>query len=183
MVYLSISCHREVPLTVCLSIAEHELVNVHITLASVCHCRTCDECQAWLRPSCDQQARQMRNVPSCAHTPAVTSDTSSCPIYRCTAGSTLVSDGIEWRASCYGGQGILKQHEVQEMFYQRRGRETLLVEGCVCSVIWAAPLSDAEDCESIEVKHRAVLRASQSPPSLSYCYRAAFGAVIFIFIF
>lgn len=149
MVYLSISCHREVPLTVCLSIAEHELVNVHITLASVCHCRTCDECQAWLRPSCDQQARQMRNVPSCAHTPAVTSDTSSCPIYRCTAGSTLVSDGIEWHASG----------------------------------IWAAPLSDAEDCESIEVKHRAVLRASQSPPSLSYCYRAAFGAVIFIFIF
>ena len=32
------------------------------------------------------------------------------------------------------------------MICQVRGRETLLVEGvCMCSVIWAVPLLDAED--------------------------------------
>ena len=44
------------------------------------------------------------------------------------------------------GRVILKQPTVQEMICQVRGRETLLVEGvCMCSVIWAVPLLDAED--------------------------------------
>lgn len=56
----------------------------------------------------DQQVRQMKNAPSCVPTPAATSDTSSCPIYRCTAESTLVSAGMGWHTSCYSGQGDFK---------------------------------------------------------------------------
>lgn len=54
-------------------------------------CRMCDVCLEWPQLSSGQPLRPMRNVLSCVLTQAVIRDILSCPTYRCTAGSTLVS--------------------------------------------------------------------------------------------
>lgn len=82
------------------------------------------------------------------------------------------------------GRVILKQPTVQEMICQVRGRETLLVEGCmyVLCHLGSPSFGCRRLCESSEEKHRAVLTARRSPPSLSYCHRAAFRVVNVFFL-
>lgn len=74
------------------------------------------------------------------------------------------------------GRVVLKQHKVQEIICQVRGRQSLSDE-YVCALSAGQSLFWMQKTESSEEKHRAVLTAGRSPPSLSYCYRASFRAV------
>lgn len=66
----------------------HVVRGLHISYFA---CRMCDVYLEWPQLSSGQPLRPVRNVLSCALTQAAIRDILSCPTYRCTAGSTLVS--------------------------------------------------------------------------------------------
>nr|XP_019831078.1 PREDICTED: uncharacterized protein LOC109569800 [Bos indicus] len=53
--------------------------------------RMCGVCLEWPRLLSGRHLRPVRSAPSCVLTQAAIRDILSCPTYRCTAGSTLVS--------------------------------------------------------------------------------------------